>query len=149
MVRFVSLFLFTAVLSACGDSTPVPDQSANSDDEFIISEVAESLPADQQAFFNKRMPDVMSACPGLVDHLSELVFVEVALGDFRPSIVWHVPDAGTTIPAHWMAGGNNCAFEYDATQDAVTVAKEGCQNLCVGKADAAGGTEALTIAIKR
>lgn len=142
------LLLFRAVvlgvalsIGGCGDATV--------SDVDVIQRVAATLPADQQALFQQWMPDVMTACTGLAGHLHELAFVEVALGDVPPAIVWHVPDTGTTIPAYWMAGGHDCALAYDAAQDVVTVAKEGCQNLCAGREEASGGSELLTIAIRR
>ena len=140
------LFLVPLVLAACTDAN---SDSAQKADAVVFDEVARTLSGDDLDFFKTRMPDIADACVGIVDKWHGLEFVSVNRGDFRPTIVWHVPDNGTSFPGYWMAGGNNCYFEYDVKQDAVMVAKEGCQNLCAGKESAAGGAESLTVLLTR
>lgn len=145
MLKSMSIFLLLTLVGCNGASTSISVASGDS----IINQIADKLPTDQRDFFTKSMPDVLRVCEGVAAHVHELTFVGVELGNYRPSIVWHVPDTGTTIPATWMAGGNSCYFEYDAKQDAIMIAKEGCKNLCAGKADAANDTEFLMILMTR
>ena len=135
-------------LAACSEKDNSATTVVNSDAD-VFKSVASTLSGDDLAFFKQRMPDIAGACHGIEGKWHELTFASVNRVDARPSIVWHVPDSGTSFPAYWMAGGNSCYFEYDAKQDAVIVTKEGCKNICAGKEGTAADAEFLTVLITR
>lgn len=149
MKSFFYTLLFYFLVGCSGTDGTANKEFTHKTDDAVFTEVAGKLSGEDLVFFKKMMPDIAGACIGIIDKWHELEFVSVNRGDFRPTIVWHVPNNGTSFPGYWMASGHNCYFEYDAKQDAVMVSKAGCKNICSGKEGTAGSAEFLTVLLSR
>lgn len=119
--RSLAPAVFLVALAGCGEATK------------LDIKVPEGLDPQIKQLVTSAWPKVKQVCQGLDRHANALKFKGIE-DNRNVSVVFQIPESGTTIPANYMAGGHTCYFDISRDGNQVTVAKEGCKAVCLDRA---------------
>ena len=94
--------------------------------------VPESFDDKERATVLAAWPKVRKACPGL-DQFSAALQFQGVQSNQRLDVVYEVKEDSSAVPADYMASGQRCFFGIGRDGASVSVAKEGCKAVCLGR----------------
>ncbi len=112
------------------------DSSETTASSFEIK-IPESLDAPTRQMISEAWPKVKQVCSGLEKYSDTLQFKGVKDNN-TIDIVFAVPDGKSSIPSNFMANGHFCYYGVSKDGKTLTVSKEGCKAICLGRAIKSG-----------
>ena len=94
--------------------------------------VPENFDDKERATVLAAWPKVRKACPGLDQYSAALLFRGVE-SNHRLDVVFEVKDGNSVVPSDYMAGGHRCFFGVGRDGASLSVSKEGCKAVCLGR----------------
>lgn len=121
MIKMLVGLCCIALLAGCGDKAP------------LDLKLPDGTTPDIQKLLTQAWPKIKENCPGL-DRFADALKFKGIEDNYAVSVVYQIPESGTSIPDHYMAGGHTCYFDVSQDGKKLTVAKEGCKAVCLGRA---------------